>query len=102
MRSRELTASVLGSGIGVCAALLAACSDSDEQERTNDRGDSKPVSQVPRLAVETAPGVLPSARRRRAEAPSEARSYSLSRLCSFESPVGLSGPAGPVATERSP
>lgn len=24
------------------------------------------------------------------------------RLCSFESPVGLSGPAGPAATERSP
>ena len=41
----------------MCAALLAACGGSDEG-RTRDRGDAEPVSQVLRLAVETAPGVV--------------------------------------------
>lgn len=42
----------------VCAALLAACGGSDEEGRAQDRGDAKPVSQVLRLAVEAAPGVI--------------------------------------------
>jgi len=56
LRSGELTASGLGGALAVCAALLAACGASDEGSRAKDR--AKPVSQVLKLSVETAPGAV--------------------------------------------
>jgi hypothetical protein len=58
LRSGELTASGLGGALAVCAALLAACGASDEESRAKDGGGAKPVSQVLKLSVETAPGVV--------------------------------------------
>ena len=54
----SLTASGLGGALAVCAALLAACGASDEESRAKDGGGAKPVSQVLKLSVETAPGVV--------------------------------------------
>ena len=54
----SLTAGGLGGAFAMCAALLAACGASDEGSRTNDPGGAKPVSQVLKLSVETAPGVV--------------------------------------------
>lgn len=50
-----------GIGLGaalVFAVLLAACEPSDEKSRLEDRGRAKPASQVLKLSVETAPGVV--------------------------------------------
>jgi plastocyanin len=58
MRSDGLTASVLGGAGAVCAALLVGCAGSDGEEKADGRGNSEPVSQVLRLSVETAPGVI--------------------------------------------
>jgi plastocyanin len=52
------TARGFGGALAVCAALLAACGGSDEDPRTKDRGGAKPVSQVLKLSVETAPGFV--------------------------------------------
>ena len=48
----------LGGALAMCIVLPAACGDSDEEPRGRDREGAKPVSQVLRLAVETAPGVI--------------------------------------------
>jgi plastocyanin len=48
----------LGGALAVCAALLAACGASDEGSMAKDGGAAKPVSQVLKLSVETAPGVV--------------------------------------------
>ena len=58
LRSGELTASGLGGALAVCAVLLAACGASDEESRAKHGGGAKPVSQVLKLSVETAPGVV--------------------------------------------
>jgi plastocyanin len=56
--SGESTARGLGGALAVCAALLAACGASDQESGAKDGGDAKPVSQVLKLSVETAPGVV--------------------------------------------
>ena len=48
----------LGGALAMCIVLPAACGDSDEEPRARDREGAKPVSEVLRLAVETAPGVI--------------------------------------------
>jgi hypothetical protein len=54
MRSGQMLASGLGGALAVCAALMAACGDSGQETR----GPDAPVSQVLRLSVVTAPGVV--------------------------------------------
>jgi plastocyanin len=54
----SLTASGLGGALAVCAALLAACGPSDEGSRAKDEGRAKPISQVLKLSVVTAPGAV--------------------------------------------
>lgn len=56
MRSGKLTASGLGGALAMCIAMPAACGDSDDGPRA--KGGARPVAQVLRLAVETAPGVI--------------------------------------------
>jgi plastocyanin len=60
-RGARRTAAPPGGFVGafaVCAASLAACGGSDEEGRATDRGDAGPVSQILKLSVETAPGVV--------------------------------------------
>ena len=54
----SLTAAGLGGALAVCAALLAACGAWDEDSRAKDGSGAKPVSQVLKLSVETAPGIV--------------------------------------------
>lgn len=58
MRSSEFSGIGLGGALAVFAALLGACDASDEESRTKDGSSAKPVSQVLKLSVETAPGVV--------------------------------------------
>ncbi len=58
MRSGEFSGIGLGGALAVFAALLAACDASDEESSAKDGSRRKPVSQVLKLSVETAPGVV--------------------------------------------
>jgi plastocyanin len=48
----------LGGALAIFAALLAGCGAPDEESRAKDSGRAQPVSQVLKLSVETAPGVV--------------------------------------------
>lgn len=58
MKSGEFSGIGLGGALAVFAALLAACDASDEESKAKDGGRAKSVSQVLKLSVETAPGVV--------------------------------------------
>jgi plastocyanin len=58
LRSGDFSGIGLGGALAVFAALLAACDASDEESRAKDGGHAEPVSQVLKLSVETAPGVV--------------------------------------------
>jgi plastocyanin len=53
-----VSAITIGGGLAVCAGVLAACGASDEGSSAKDGGGAEPVSQVLKLSVETAPGVV--------------------------------------------
>ena len=55
LRSGEFSGIGLGGALAVFAALLAACDASDEDSSAKDGSRRKPVSQVLKLSVETAP-----------------------------------------------
>ena len=58
MRPGESSGIGLGGALALFAALLAACDASDKESRAKDGGRAPPVSQVLKLSVETAPGVV--------------------------------------------